>query len=132
MALLTVKDFMSSPVVTAEPEERVELLVKAMDKHNIGSVVIQRKGRVLGIVTERDIMRRACARDRSISETRAQDIMSSEVISISPEASILELSNTMHKHYFRHVLVVARDKLLGIVSAKDLIGVLSIGTSHAR
>src|SRR3989338_5890882 len=113
MALLSIKDFMTAPVITADPDDPVEGLVKVMDKHNIGSIVIKKGGKVLGIVTERDVMRRACAKDKSIAGTPAKDIMTKDVVTLPPEATIVELSNTMHKHYFRHVLIVAKGRLMG-------------------
>ncbi|MBN1502478.1 CBS domain-containing protein [Candidatus Woesearchaeota archaeon] len=116
---------MSKPVITILKDSSMFDAVKLMDKHNIGCIAVVEKERPIGILTERDIIRRVVAKEKNLKQTKVADIMTKNPVTVNSEASILEVTRIMSENNFRRVLVVKNDKLVGLVTAKDIIGLTS-------
>jgi len=123
--ILKIGDWMSKSVTTITKEKTVYEAAKLMDELNIGSLPVVEKGVPIGIVTERDIIRRAVAKDKDIHKTKINEIMTKDPVTVDDDTSILEVSRIMSEHNFRRVMVVKKGKLLGIVTAKDIINITS-------
>ena len=94
---------------------------RLMRDHDISSVVVvDEAGKLVGIVTERDMARRVVAEDRPGSALRLQEIMTSDPVVVAPEASPFDALETMRKKRVRHVPVVEGGKVVGMVSMRDL------------
>jgi CBS domain-containing protein len=93
----------------------------ALAAGDMGSVVIGPADGVESVVTERDIVRALAAR-KDPATTRAADIATSTLIWCDATATIAEVAQEMMDHYVRHILVEEDGRLLGIVSARDLLG----------
>lgn len=115
---------MSQPVITAEPGDTVTVVAKLMDKHNIGSIVIVDKQKIHGIVTERDIIRKVIAQDKDPHFVKASDVMTANVRTADIDASIMEIAANMKKHTMRRIVVVKEGAPVGIITSRDLIGLL--------
>ncbi len=123
-----VADIMSSPVVTVDGEVNVRDGALLMVDKRIGSIVITERGQALGIVTERDMLERVVSMCRDPCETKMKDIMTSPLISTSPETNILDAMRKMRENRISRLLVMEKDKLIGMVSERDVIRAVSIAS----
>lgn len=122
---MLVKDVMSSPVITIDEDAPVNRAATLMDKHDLGSVVvIDKKGKPLGILTERDLVARVLAKNVTPASIKAKEAMTSPLITIEPDASINEAAKRMRKLNVRRLGVVYKGLLAGLLSSKDILGVV--------
>lgn len=114
-----------SGVCTITSDAPVSELLAVLAEHNIGAaVVVSGDGpdqRVIGIVSERDVVRGVHRRSSALLGTPVADIMSAEVVTCVPEDSVDNLMRTMTERRFRHVPVLVDGRLAGIVSIGDLV-----------
>ena len=123
-----VADIMSSPVVTIDRETNVKDAALLMTDKRIGSIIIMERGQAIGIVTERDMLERVVSPCRDPCATKMKEIMSSPLITIPKETSILDAMRKMRENYISRLLVMDDDKLLGILSERDIIRAVSIAS----
>jgi CBS domain-containing protein len=116
---------MSSPVVSCGPEMTVFEAVKIFKKKKIGDIVVLKEEKLVGIMTEQDIVIRVIAEGKDYRTTTVGEVMTSSVYAISPEASLLDVSKVMNKHKLRHAIVIENEKVIGIITARDLIDIVS-------
>ncbi|MCW7079424.1 MAG: CBS domain-containing protein [Canidatus Methanoxibalbensis ujae] len=119
--LLEVRDVMTPEVVTEEEDTPVTKIAKDMEVYGIGSVIITREGEPVGIVTDRDIALKVIKEDRLVREVKAKDIMSSPLITIEADASIEKACEIMAKNRIRRLPVVEDDKLVGVISVRNIL-----------
>ena len=117
-------------VVTASGDTTAGEIARIMRNDDIGVVVIVREGKVVGIVSERDIARRVVANNLPIEKVKAKDFMTQEVISIQLKDGLNKLYQKLYEAKFRHLLVLDEDKLIGITSRRDLLEGLSSIKKH--
>jgi CBS domain-containing protein len=111
-----------STVATAEPETTVSELLAALAEHNIGAmVVLAVDGTVVGIVSERDVVRGLNERGAALLDRPISEIMTHEVFTCRPDDSVDSLTVLMTERRIRHVPVVTNGKLVGIVSIGDVV-----------
>jgi CBS domain-containing protein len=122
---MLVKDVMSSPVVTTEEEAPSNHVANLMAKNNLGCVIVTNKaGNPLGIITERDLVIRVLAKNLKPDAIKAKEIMTSPLVTIEPEATISEAARKMSRLDIRRLGVVYKSELVGIISSKDILGVM--------
>lgn len=120
---LCASDVMSRGVKTVLPEQTLREVARLMREENVGIVpVTDAQGRLLGVVTDRDLVVRAVSEDRLPSQVRVADIMSSEDLEVAtPDDSVHELIELMGRKQVRRIPVVERDnRLVGIVAMGDI------------
>jgi CBS domain-containing protein len=132
-----VKDIMSSPATTALEEDNVEKVAKLMSAKSIGSVVItDRKGSPVGIITERDIVRRVTAKNLVPRNVKAKEVMSTPLAVVTPYTEVNEAARKMSKLDIRRLGVMDKGRLVGIISSKDIVALMpelmEIMTEKAR
>jgi CBS domain-containing protein len=116
----TVADLMVRNVLTVEPSDTIGEAAEKMDAANVGAVVVvEDMVRIIGIVTERDLMRAVAARARA-AEARVRQWMTPNPVTIEPETSIEDAAQVMFDNNFRHLPVVKDGRPLGIVSLRLL------------
>jgi CBS domain-containing protein len=116
----TVADLMVKNVLTVEPSDTIGEAAEKMNDGNVGAVVVvEDMVRIVGIVTERDLMRAVAARART-AEARVRHWMTPDPVTIEPETSIEEAAEIMFSRNFRHLPVVKDGRPLGIVSLRLL------------
>ena len=91
-----------------------------MNQNRIGSLVVVDDGAVIGIITERDILTRVVAREQIPSHTPVVEVMSSPILTCTPDTTLNELRSTMREHRIRHVPVMDADQVIGVVSIGDI------------
>jgi CBS domain-containing protein len=121
-----VEDIMSSPVITVDGETTVRDAALLMREKGIGSVVVVERGRPPGIVTERDLLERVVAPCRDPCEVRVKEVMSSPLITIESDESILEAMRRMRERGIRRLIVMEGGEMVGVVSSRDIMVGLSI------
>ena len=116
-----IEEHMSRYVVTVSPDQTLEMAAQMMIERSVGSAVITENGAIQGIVTERDVLR-AVARGLVPWNTRVADCMTPKPLTVSPSDNAEEAIQTMVNGRFRHLPVVDKGSLVGIVSLRDLMG----------
>jgi CBS domain-containing protein len=108
-------------VYTIAPTASVLEAVRLMAEKNIGGLLVLEGGNVVGVVTERDLVRKAFLMAKSTQDTPVLEIMTSEVMYVSPERTSEECMALMTENRFRHLPVLDQGKLAGLVSIGDLV-----------
>ena len=111
----------SRDVLTIESDASVYDAVKRMVERNVGSLLVTVDGRIEGIVTERDYLRRVTLEGRNDRETPVAEIMSSSLIVVTLETSVDECMSVMTDHRIRHVPVVDDGEIVAVVSIGDVV-----------
>jgi CBS domain-containing protein len=119
--IVLVRDIMSKDVRVVRPDTVMKEVVATMNKFDIGSIVVVQSGRPVGIITERDILRRIVEPCLAPEILRAREVMSSPVISINDTASIDEASKIMADKRVKRLLVMDNDKLVGMLTFTDIV-----------
>ncbi|MFH1722441.1 MAG: CBS domain-containing protein [Candidatus Altiarchaeota archaeon] len=115
-----VRDAMSHPVITTWEEESLLEAARRMVKHNIGSLVVVKEEKVVGIITERDYLIAMTAENRDLRKMRIMDVMTSSVVTVKPEVNVFEASKIMRDGGFRRLPIMEKENLVGIVTQTDL------------
>jgi CBS domain-containing protein len=123
--MIKITDYMTRPVITTKVTDTIRAAVLKMDHYNIGSLVVMNGKKVAGIVTERDIIRKAIARKVDLDKVLVSKIMTSTVQTIRQNGSLIEVASIMKSHSMRRIVVIDQTgKPLGVVTSKDLIDIL--------
>lgn len=121
---ITVNDMMTRELETIEESSSIQDAARKMRDTNVSSlVVVDSEGRPHGIVTERDIVRKACINDISTSRVTTREIMSPKLITIGPDSSAPTAIDLMLRNNIRHLLVVDKydtEKPIGMITPLDL------------
>jgi len=118
--MATVADLMVKDVLTVEPSDTIGEAAEKMNAANVGAVVVvEDMVRIVGIVTERDLLRAVASRARA-AEARVRQWMTPNPVTIGPELTIEEAAKIMFENNFRHLPVVKDGRALGIVSLRLL------------
>lgn len=110
-----------SEVLTIEADASVHQAVQRMVEENIGSLMVTDGREIVGIVTERDYLRRVALEGRTDRETRVREIMSSPLICVSPDTTVDECMALMTDHRVRHLPVADEERIVGLVSIGDVV-----------
>ena len=117
--MATLGEVMTKDVLSVEPSDTIGEAAEKMTGQGVGAVVVSDFGRMIGIFTERDLMRAVAGRVHS-SEARVREWMTPDPITLPPSASPKEAAEIMLEKGFRHVPVVEGDRAIGIVSIRDV------------
>ncbi|HUK95066.1 MAG TPA: CBS domain-containing protein [Gaiellaceae bacterium] len=115
----TVGDLMTSDVLTVAPEDTIGETAQRMVELGVSSAVVSDYGRLIGIVTERDLTRAVAGRVHT-SEARVREWMTSDPVTLSKDASPAEAARIMLDNGFRHIPIVEDEHTIGIVSIRDV------------
>jgi CBS domain-containing protein len=118
-AMSTIGEMMARDVLAVAPEDTIGEAAQKMVERGVGSAVVLDFGRLIGIFTERDLLRAVADRVHS-SEARVREWMTAEPITITPDTSPEEAAKTMLANGFRHLPVVEGERAVGIVSIRDV------------
>jgi len=111
---------MTKDVLTVEPSDTIGEAAEKMHAANVGAVVVvEDMVRIIGIVTERDLLRAVAQRARA-AEARVRQWMTADPVTVAPETTVDEAARIMFEHNFRHLPVVKDGRPLGIVSLRAL------------
>ncbi|MFC1593228.1 cyclic nucleotide-binding/CBS domain-containing protein [Candidatus Omnitrophota bacterium] len=123
--LLNMKDFKYRGVVTVGSNETISAAILKLVEHDRGALpVCNDQGELVGIITERDIVRKCLARSDALAKIKIQDVMSKQVVVGNPEDDLSYAINVMKEKRIRHIPIVDNQKMVtGMISMRDLLGV---------
>jgi CBS domain-containing protein len=114
-----LRDIMTEDVLAVAPEDTLGEVATKMVERGVGSVIVADFGRIIGVLTERDIMRAVAARTHS-SDARVREWMTADPITATADTPVEEAAQTMFDRGFRHLPVVDGERAIGIVSIRDV------------
>lgn len=121
MKVSTILAKKGNKLITIAPEQSVKEVVALFAQHNIGAVVVLNDaGALIGIVSERDVVRQLNQRDDLLSQP-VKELMTAKVITCVPQDDLMSVASVMTERRFRHLPVVEQGKLLGIISIGDVL-----------
>lgn len=118
---LKLESIMVKEIVTVKANTTVKAAVELMNKHEIGCLVVVNDGKPVGIVTERDMLRRVIYESKKPERTRIINIMSKPLISTTPKMSTGEAAKLMFERRIKKLPVVENERLVGLVTLTDLM-----------
>ena len=118
--MATIEKHVTKNVVAVDASAPCSEAARLMAERKIGAVAVRENGKLVGLVTERDLATRVVA-TRSSADQPVREAMRRDVPSIAPKASETECSDLMRDHYTRHLLVEDVGEVVGIISMRDVI-----------
>lgn len=120
---MQVENLMTKTVITIQPHKNVYEAAKKMKKHNIGCLVVMERDRLMGIMTERDLLNKVTASNKVPSRVKVSSIMTSRVITSKKNTTLFAISSLMSTNNIRRVVITNdnNDKVVGIITLQDLI-----------
>jgi CBS domain-containing protein len=123
---MPIEDLARTEVVSASPETSVSELAQQMRDENVGSVVVTNDNSPTGIVTDRDLTTRVPAEETTPADQTADDVMSTDLCTVGPDAGFYEAAQAMSENGVRRLPVCdENDELVGIITADDLTELLA-------
>jgi CBS domain-containing protein len=117
---MLVKEVMNTDVKTIDRNSSIKEAAELMSEFSIGSLIVVVDSRVVGIITERDILSKLVAQAKNSEETKVKDIMTQEVIMVEPDIDIQDAADIMMEKKIKKLPVIKENHLVGIVTATDL------------
>ena len=118
---MKIRDVMTSAVVKVSPEESAAVAARALARHNVGILpVCDHRGKICGLLTDRDLVTRCMASGRSAADTKVRDVMTMQVTTAGPDMEVGVAAHLMGRLQVRRLPVVENGRLCGMVSLGDL------------
>lgn len=116
-----ISDYMTKNVSTLSPSAKVREVAEVMTREDIGSIVVTEDERVVGIVTERDLVKRCLAKTMDLNTTKLSNIMSKPVITADINKHVMyDVAELMKKNKIKHIPIMDGDKLVGIITTDNI------------
>jgi len=117
---LKVEDVMIKEVVTIDENLTVKEAADVMNKFEIGCLIAVRKGKAMGIITERDLLKRVVAEAKDANKTKVKEIMSSPLVVVEPNMELEEAVKLMFQMKIKKLPVIDEKRLVGLVTLTDI------------
>jgi CBS domain-containing protein len=117
---LKVEDVMIENVITVDEDATVMEAVEIMNENEIGCLVVMKGNKPVGIITERDMLKRALAESRNPEKTKVNEVMTTPIITTTPTTVLEDAAKLMFEKNLKKLPVVAEGKLVGLVTLTDL------------
>ena len=120
----TISEILSNKgnsVWTISPDATVFEAILMMAEKNVGALLVTENNKLVGIISDRDYSRKVVVKGKASKTTAVREILSSQVIHVSPSHTVEECLRLMTDHRFRHLPVLDGDKIVGIISIGDLV-----------
>ena len=123
--MATVRDMIhkkGGDVFGIAPDATVYEALQSMARHNTGALLVMKGDDMVGILSERDCVRRVELQGRNVKDTKVSEIMTSDVVTVNCDQSVEECEKLMMQKSIRHLPVYDGNKLMGLVSVRDVLG----------
>ncbi len=117
---MKVFDLMTDQVECVTPETSLESVAKLMAKDDVGSIPVCQDNKIVGLITDRDIVIRGIAKGHNPVNMKTKDYMSTDIVSVSPDTDVHEAARKMAQVQVKRLPVVSNGQLIGIVALGDL------------
>ena len=121
---MRVADVMTPASVTDSPADTIRSAAERMRRQQTGSLVVMDGDRMVGIITERDVLK-AVAQGADVERTTVGQYMTREVVTTHPDEALRDAARTMAAHWIRHLPVAADSRIVGMLSMRDVTGVFA-------
>ncbi|AKB16879.1 MULTISPECIES: cyclic nucleotide-binding/CBS domain-containing protein [unclassified Methanosarcina] len=118
---VSVAEVMNKTVITMDINTDIPAIAREMVKHDVGSVIITEKEKAMGIITERDLVKGIVTEDKKPSKVNASEILSTPLITVAPETSVIKASEIMLKANIKRLPVLKDSTIIGIISHTDIL-----------
>lgn len=125
-AVSNLLDSKGYDVLTVKPDQDVHEAIKKMEDISAGTSVVMEGGEVVGIISERDVIRKVMLQEKDVHEIKVEEIMSTRLVTVTPETPLDECMALMTEKRIRHLPVLRDKQLCGIVSIGDVVKYLII------
>lgn len=126
--MATVKQLMSTKTdgtnYIVDSKDTVLKALEIMAEANISAVMVTEKDKIVGIFTERDYSRKCELKGYSAESTSVRDLMTEKMLTVTPDTSIDQCMGLMNQYHIRHLPVIENEKMVGMVSMRDVVEVL--------
>lgn len=126
---ITVKDVMTKSVISVDAKATVNEAAKMMEDVKVGAIVIMENNTPIGLITDRDFAVKIVAHAYPIT-TSVKQIMSSPLIAIGPDETVMMAADLMYTREIRKLPVIDNDKVIGMLTATDLVNQLAVSTEN--
>jgi len=120
---MPVKEIMSTNIIGISPNDTADIAAKRMSRHDVGNLIVMEGKKAIGIVTEEDFVRKLVAKNLLPRDSKIKDIMTSSLITISPNAGVISAMEIMVKRDIRRLPVINDSELVGIITYKDILSI---------
>ncbi len=120
----TISEILSrkgSAAWSISPDATVFEAIQLMADKNVGAVLVTEHGKLVGIISERDYTRKVVLKGKSSKTTAVREVLSRQVIHVTPAHTVEDCMRLMTDHHIRHLPVLEGDKILGVISIGDLV-----------
>ena len=128
---MAIADVMTTRVVQAGPDETVRTAARLMSQAGVGSVAVCEGARLVGILTERDVLG-FVGRGADLDRTLTRDAMTRRLVTAAPDDDILGVARLMRDRHVRHLPVVEGENLLGMIGIRDVLSALTEALWQSR
>ena len=112
----------AAPVVTCRPDDTIQLVVGLLDRHRIGALpVIDGEGRLVGVLSERDVIRGLAASKSDVRATQVKELMTRDVVTCTLATAINDAAGLMNKRRIRHLPVMEGKRVVDMISLRDVV-----------
>ena len=118
---------MKKDLIVVDAAKSIKDAAALMNSKDVGCVIVTRQNEPVGILTERDFVKKIAAQEKELSEP-VEKVMSSPLISVNPEETVWEAAEIMKEHSIHKVPVQEGNNIVGIVTATDLVKICSLGS----
>lgn len=118
---IKVCDVMTFKPVTVSPSKSLRECALLMEEHHVGSLLVKEGSKLLGIVTEQDFVRKGVGKLDQPEKHPVRSIMAEGIVRVGPEEDVADALRTMNDYNIRHVPVMDGEKLVGFITAKDIL-----------
>jgi signal-transduction protein with cAMP-binding, CBS, and nucleotidyltransferase domain len=118
---LSVFEVMNKAVIVMDINSDIPSIAREMVNRDAGSVIITENGKAMGIITERDLVKNIVTQDRRPSDLKASEILSTPLVTVEPETSIVEASEIMLKANIKRLPVLKNNIVMGVISNTDIL-----------
>ena len=126
---MRVSEIMTQAAVIDQPDDTIAAAARKMWEQQTGSLLVMDGEDLVGIITERDVLK-AAATGASMDDTRISQVMSKYLVTVGPGTSLREAAKVMADRWIRHLPVLDGGRLVGILSQRDLAGVLAVALNE--
>lgn len=130
--LPAIEKLMSTKIYSIGSEKNVRSAAEEMARNQIGSLLVTQEGNYTGIITEVDIIRKVVAKGIDPAATTVRTVMTSPLITIEADRSVLDANDLMEQKKIRHIGVTRNGKIIGMVSIRDFLHPLSVEQPSAE
>jgi len=120
---IELHEIMVDKVITTKKDSPVKDAVNLMNRYEIGCLVVVENGKPIGIITERDLLKRVLANSKELRNMKVMEIMSKPLISAAPNEEIEEAVKLMFQKKIKKLPIVEKRKLLGLVTLTDILSI---------